>query len=274
MARSRRSSEVGFFSFSFLDILACTVGVLVFMIAIIVLHTLGMSAPVPLRTELSNVNLDISKLNHEIEKLKKETDEKRRIREAIEQLDEIQAKLKLSKELEEYVAEYAARLNKLKEKEDLELDELKRLRALVPDDFTIKKQNVELHNPVQQESTKRALYFECDDDKVNPFFGRYIRKYYSTKGLGGSSVVIRRRPGESLEQIVEESSDWRSEISRIDPEKEYVAFVVRPSGFNIFMQLRKALSRKNIDVAWEPLETGAINMVIENREGGKRFLLQ
>ncbi len=274
MARSSRSSDVGFFSFSFLDILACTVGVLVFMIAIIILHTLGMSAPVPLRTELSSLSFDLSKMNEELVKLKDEADEKRQVREAIERLAQLEENLQLRKELEEYVAEFAARLDVLERDEPLERDELKRLRALVPGDFIIKSRDVNLATPAQKASDKRAFYFECEDGKVNPFFGRYVRKYYVTKGVGGSSIVIRRRPGESLEQTGEEASDWRAEIGGIDPKTEYVAFVVRPSGFNIFMQLRKMLSGKGIEVAWEPLETGAINMVIEDTKGRSRFLLQ
>lgn len=274
MARSSRSSDVGFFSFSFLDILACTVGVLVFMIAIIILHTLGMSAPLPLRTELSGLSFDLSKLNRELQKIRDEADERRRARETIERLEQLKEDLLLRKELEEYVAEFAARLKVLERDEPLERDELKRLRALVPGDFTIRKREVKLTTPVQKASEKRALYFECEDGKVNPFFGRYVRKYYVTQGVGGSSIVIRRRPGESLEQIGEEASDWRAEIGGIDPKKEYVAFVVRPSGFDIFMQLRNMLGGKGIEVAWEPLDAGAINMVIEDTKGRSRFLLQ
>jgi len=274
LARSFRSSDISFFSFSFLDILACTVGVFVFMIAIIILHTLGMSAPLPLRTELSGLSFDLSKLNEELQELRDKADEKRRARETIERLEQLKEDLLLRKELEEYVAEFAARLERLEINEPRERDELKKLRALVPGDFTIEKRDVKLATPVQKASEKRALYFECEEDKVNPFFGRYVRKYYVTKGVGGSSIVIRRRPGETLSQTSEESSDWRAEIGGIDPKKEYVAFVVRPSGFDIFMQLRKMLSGRGIEVAWEPLETGAINMVVEGSKGRSRFLLQ
>ncbi len=274
MARSSSSSEIGFFSFSFLDILACTVGVLVFMIAIIILHTLGMSAPLPLRTQLSGLSFDLSKLDKELGKRKEEADEKRQARETIERLEKLTEDLSLRKELEDYVTEFSARLKRLEKEELQEQDELESLRALVPGDFTIRKRELKVGTPVQKASEKRALYFECEDDKVNPFFGRYVRKYYVTKGVGGSSIVIRRRPGETLEQIGDKSSDWRAEIEGIDPTKEYVAFVVRPSGFDIFMQLRKMLSGKGIEVAWEPLETGAINMVVEGSKGRSRFLLQ
>lgn len=274
MARSSRSSDIGFFHFSFLDILACTVGVLVFMIAIIILHTLGMSAPLPLRTELSSLSLDLSKLNKELQELRNEADLKHRMRETIERLKKLKEDLSLKKELEEYLVEFTARLKGLETAEQSQRDELKKLRALVPGDFTIKRRELKLSTPVQKASEKRALYFECEEDKVNPFFGRYVRKYYVTKGVGGSSIVIRRRPGETLEQIGDKSSDWRAEIEDIDPKKEYVAFVVRPSGFDIFMRLRKMLSGKGIEVAWEPLETGAINMVVEGSKARSRFLLQ
>ena len=274
MARSSRSSEVGFFSFSFLDILACTVGVLVFMIAIIVVHTLGMSVPPPLRKELSGLSLDLSKLNKELENKRGEADQKRRASETVERSEKLKQDLSLRKELEAFIAELAARRERLETEEPEEQDELKRLRALVPFDFTIKKREIKLVTPVQKASKKRALYFECVEDKVNPFFGRYVRKYYVTKAVGESSVVVRRRPGETLEQTSEKSSDWRAEIEGMDPKMEYVAFIVRPSGFDIFMQLRKLLSERGIEVAWEPLETGAINMAIEGSKDRGRFLLQ
>lgn len=274
MAKSSRSSEVGFFHFSFLDILACTVGVLVFMIAVIIMHTLGMTAPAPLRTELSGLNLDVSKLNAELETLRAEAGRNQQAREAVENIEKLKRRLSQQKELEQSVAKFAAQLDSLKLDQERHEDELIRLRALVPSDFRISRHEIELGTPVQRVSDKRALYFECENERVNPFFGRYVRKYYVTKTVGENSIVIRRRPGETFEETKAESSDWQAEINRIEPQKEYVAFIVRPSGFEIYLKLRRILTKKGIDEAWEPLETGTINMVIEGVKSQHRFLLQ
>jgi len=265
---------VGFFHFSFLDILACTVGVLVFMIAVIIMHTLGMTAPAPLRTELSGLNLDVSKLNAELETLRAEAGRNQQAREAVENIEKLKRRLSQQKELEQSVAKFAAQLDSLKLDQERHEDELIRLRALVPSDFRISRHEIELGTPVQRVSDKRALYFECENERVNPFFGRYVRKYYVTKTVGENSIVIRRRPGETFEETKAESSDWQAEINRIEPQKEYVAFIVRPSGFEIYLKLRRILTKKGIDEAWEPLETGTINMVIEGVKSQHRFLLQ
>jgi len=274
LAKGSRSSEVGFFSFSFLDILACTVGVLVFMIAVEIMHTLGMTAPAPLRKELSTLSLDLSKLNAEIETLMAEARQRRQARNSIEALEKLKRRLSQQKELERSIAKLAAQLDRLKLDRKRHEDELRRLRALVPADFRLKRHRIELGKPVQRASAKRALYFECDNGRVNPFFGRYIRKYYVTKMVGGNSIVIRRRPGETFDETRAKSSDWQAEINGIDPKREYVAFIVRPSGFDIYLKLRKILTEKGIDEAWEPLERGAINMVIEGAKSRRRFLLQ
>lgn len=274
MARAAKSTDVGFFHFSFLDILACTVGVLVFMIAIIILHTLGMSAPLPLRSELSKLSLDLTELNKQLEQMRADEERLRKLREALEALASLREQSALKSRLEADIADLAAHIQELEIAEVSQSDELSKLRAIVPRDFKPPKHKIKLATPVQKDSKKRPVFFECDNDGVNPFFGRYIRKYYVTRGIGDGSVIVRRRPGETLEQTRQKSSDWMVEIGRIDPKSQYVAFIVRPSGFGVFLELRERLGEMGIDIGWEPVETGAVNMVTDSSAGESRFLLQ
>jgi len=278
MTRRRGSSEISFFNFSFLDILACTIGVLVFIISVVILHTLGMSAPYELRTELSELNKQVRELDESVDQHRSEAERLRRAQQALDQMKELEKELKRKsdalKELEAEIAELMSRLSTLESK-DRELSEnLPKLRALMPDDFDVQKRSIEIGTPFQKDSSKDAVYFECSNGRVNPFYGRYIRKYYIVRDVGESSVVIRRRPGESLEQTRPESSDWQVETKKIDRRKEYAAFIVRPTGFEIFLQLRDELSARGIEVGWEPLEAGSINLATQSEQFRRRFRTQ
>lgn len=272
-----RDSQIGFFHFSFLDILACTVGVLIFMIAIIVLHTLGMSAPPPLRKELSKLRAAVSALQKQISQKEAELAERKRRVDAISKfawlLRSYDEKSAEKARIEAQLAELERRTRVLEQKIKQDRQLLMRLQAQTAEKPKIRQKSIRISTPVERRSSKRPVYFECDGGRVNPFFGRYIRKYYSVTQVGQRALVARRRAGETLAEARDSASDWAAELARLDPSKQYVAFIVRPSGFEIFLKLRSVLRRRGIDVGWEPVEAG-VSVVVEGPEAQNRFLLQ
>ncbi|MCD6328405.1 hypothetical protein J7M28_12760 [bacterium] len=231
-----------------------------------------------LRTDLSQTRARLAGLTREVEQAKLEAEDKKRARDAALELlnldDAKRDNLPAQKELDAAVVELLARVSVLEKTREEHLNELPRLKALVPNDFKIEQHSIEVSTPAQKDSSKRAVYFECVDDRVNPFFGRYVRKYYVVRQVGSNSIVIRYRPGETLAETRLSTSDWRVETLKLDSKKEYVALVVRPSGFRIFLQLRKQLQKNGIDVGWEPLEAGAVNMASPAQQFRGRFRLQ
>ncbi len=66
--------------------------------------------------------------------------------------------------------------------------------------------------------------------------------------------------GESGKEVNQANSEYRQTLSQLKPEKDYVAFVVRPDSFATFRQVREIAWKAGFDVGWEPqtLETPII----------------
>lgn len=69
-------------------------------------------------------------------------------------------------------------------------------------------------------------------------------------------VPKEARQGENINQIVLADSDYQKLVDKIDPEKHFVFFLVRPDSYEVFRKARQILWDRGIQGGWEPLEIG------------------
>lgn len=58
--------------------------------------------------------------------------------------------------------------------------------------------------------------------------------------------------GESLVELQRSYSDFNQKLTELNPETDYLAFVVRPDSFDAFRRVREIARRAGFDVGWEP----------------------
>jgi len=58
--------------------------------------------------------------------------------------------------------------------------------------------------------------------------------------------------GESLAELERSYSEFNQHLSELNPETDYLAFVVRPDSFETFRRVREIARRAGFDVGWEP----------------------
>ncbi|MFN9403748.1 MAG: hypothetical protein ACOVOV_18895 [Dolichospermum sp.] len=58
--------------------------------------------------------------------------------------------------------------------------------------------------------------------------------------------------GESGQELTQVNSEYRTILSQFAPEKDYLAFLVRPDSFATFRQVREIAWKAGFDVGWEP----------------------
>lgn len=58
--------------------------------------------------------------------------------------------------------------------------------------------------------------------------------------------------GENSEELSQAHSNFREVLKKINPQKDYLAFIVRPDSFSAFRQARKLAWQEGFDVGWEP----------------------
>jgi hypothetical protein len=67
---------------------------------------------------------------------------------------------------------------------------------------------------------------------------------------------LEARPGVSGESAVDlenPNSKYREILSRLDKDKQYIAFLVRDDSFNVFRKARQVADNLGLDTGWELL---------------------
>ena len=82
-------------------------------------------------------------------------------------------------------------------------------------------------------------------------------EYYDVRMINPSTFSLIYEPipnkeGESKEELVLPQSDYLQVLEKLDPQKDYLAFIVRPDSFSGFRVAREQAWAKGFDVGWEP----------------------
>lgn len=96
----------------------------------------------------------------------------------------------------------------------------------------------------QREITTKASNFKVATEhyKVNFDFINSAEIYKARK----------KQKGESVEALEKADSNFQELLSELDPEEDYLAFIVRPDSFPVFREARKIAWEKGFEVGWEP----------------------
>lgn len=63
--------------------------------------------------------------------------------------------------------------------------------------------------------------------------------------------------GETTTQLTAANSAYKQVLSKFNPQKDYLAFIVRPDSFEAFRDARKQAWEAGYEVGWEPIEQDA-----------------
>jgi len=92
MARGRRGGEINIFNFSFLDILACTVGALAFTLVMVVIVNVG-SLPLDMVLRMEEMGEDLAEKDAEVKQWQVEREDYVRLRGIVDELEEARGRL-------------------------------------------------------------------------------------------------------------------------------------------------------------------------------------
>lgn len=101
-------------------------------------------------------------------------------------------------------------------------------------------------------------YQSCVESKVKQVKDfRSETKYYEIELVDLESLSWRYNPkssngGESSIELNRSNSEYRNILSKLETDKDYVAFLVRPDSFATFRQAREIAWKAGFDVGWEP----------------------
>lgn len=83
---------------------------------------------------------------------------------------------------------------------------------------------------------------------------------YNVRMINANTFSLLYEPipgqeGESEEELVIPQSEFLQVLEKLDPQKDYLAFIVRPDSFSAFRVAREQAWASGFDVGWEPHKT-------------------
>jgi hypothetical protein len=80
--------------------------------------------------------------------------------------------------------------------------------------------------------------------------------------------------GESIQEIAQANSEFSTILKQLDPQIDYLAFIVRPESFSAFRAARQQAWQEGFDVGWEPQSTKEPIVFSLSGSGGRKVGVQ
>lgn len=259
MAR-RTPREVEIFNFSFLDILGCTVGALLFILMLMNVSPGASStsaptaspapaapspgptpaAPVPTAEELAALRGQADRLQKQLVELVKRLATPVPSPSPSPRVD-AQGQKRLREDLEAIRREIAAL--------SVEVAKMRSLAASGP-----KKEGIAFRIPVLRTTSKQAkgLFF-LERQRIHEFPEDYDRELLRvTSGLAARYTLKSSAYGSGVEELKDPDSNLSRKLAQMNPATDYVSVQVRSDSFPTFRDLRQHLWKLGFELNWLP----------------------
>ena len=105
------------------------------------------------------------------------------------------------------------------------------------------------------------FYKSCVQNRANRLINfRTQTEFYNLKMVDARTFTmsydpIPSKPGENAEEILLTDSQFNQVLAELDPQQDYLAFIVRPDSFSSFRAAREQAWGQGFQVGWEPHKT-------------------
>lgn len=263
MRTKRQDPDI--FSFSFVDILATTIGVLVFIMVLALLDVARRVSPDQFRQAAMRSERVAVEKQQERQRWREKTREilplVKRYEEAVRQNglapagDDLKRLRRESTRLREQNARLEDQRRELQRQIQDDADGMTRLAHQAEEERTWVRAPFRV--PEERETQKRPVAFECGGRKV--YFmgiaGELDSAAYTRRGIAGFAFAERthKARGESSEEAGKTASRFSYVLSRMNPDEHYGLFFVREDSFRLFRDLRRRMWERGLDTNWQPL---------------------
>lgn len=280
----RRRAPVGIFNFSFVDILATTIGVIIFIMVLALLNSSARFSVDKLKAAFDRAQEEMSRQEREVASLGERIRQEAATREALrrgaeEATKDLKAQEIKGEELRNERSMLLAKKEELSGRLEREEGRRKEVEGLLAQVVPPAREEVPFRLPLERETTKKPVLFECDGDRVY----LTVLKFELNKDdygiqpipMAGAAFVTRHRDarGEAIDDAINDRSRFRGTLRQAWWNECYLVFLVRSDSFKSFRRLRQFVWDMGYDVNWEPMEKGA-PMVFGTSGGGGRGTVQ
>lgn len=260
-----RRQDPELFSFSFVDILATTIGVLVFIMVMALLDVARRVSPERFRSQAERHTQAAAEKQTDSERWRDRTREilplVKQYEEAVQERGSVPADDDLARlrrdavRLREQNARLQDQRRELERQIHGDADGMTSLAHRLAGQRTWVR--VPFRVPEERETEKRPVTFECGGGKV--YFmgiaGKLNAASYTRRGMPGFTFVERthKAHGETSEEAEGAASRFSHVLGRMNANEHYGLFLVREDSFELYRRLRQRMWKRGLDTNWKPL---------------------
>jgi hypothetical protein len=267
----RKRQETDLFNFSFVDILATTVGVLIFIMVLVILNSTDRVPSDAPKKDAEDAAAEAAALTAKIDGLKGKTDELNNSTAAYQATanaaDTLAGQLAGQQATNTSLTASNATLTGQRDALGAEvrglLDDVMQLvdtNEAANNAAAANRRTIPFRIPEQRATTKTPVIFECENGQVFhlAFEGVLNDNAYNIQDLLGTQLITRKpgASGETFAQAKGKSSAFRQVFAKMDKNRNFVQFFVRPDGFDLFLKLRETLWNAGYEINWHAFDKG------------------
>ncbi len=123
------------------------------------------------------------------------------------------------------------------------------------------KPDFDLDSASADYSSRMQFYKSCIQNRANRLINfRTQTEFYKVTMVDARTFTMRydpipNKPGENSEEILLSDSKFNQVLAELDPQQDYLAFIVRPDSFSSFRAAREQAWAQGFEVGWEPHKT-------------------
>ena len=286
MARAR-AEELTLFNFSFVDILATTIGVIVFIMVMVLINVTNRVSADEIVEQFEEIQAQIAKhlaaVDDSAKKLGEDEAARRKRNEAVTAAEGQIQKLKKQLGYERIKKQTLLAAQQQERRKAATLKATKRAlegrAAHLAEQIAQRKkkprEEVAFRVPRERRTTKQALVFECVGGRAYLVFdGKFNTTNYNVKDQRASWIINRKAQarGELPAAARRQGSAFVKALNRANRRTHFVLFIVRPDSFEALRELRKLLWARGYDYNWQALSARVTHLVISKTGGGAKVL--
>ena len=264
----RRSRNVAVFNFSFVDILATTVGVIIFIMTMVLLNATdrisadGIKEQVPQHQAQSTEQRRIAKRFARLAAKERQT-ALRYAQPTGTDANAAQQRLESERKGKQRLVNEQRRLGReqaaLRAATATATKRVAQLTAQARQHPSHKRQEVMFRIPREHPTTKAPIVFECTGGRVYmlALAGRLHTRNYTAEALGNKRRITRKpnAAGEPTVRAQRPNSQFFAAMKAAPSTTHYVLLLVRPDSFTTFRRLRAALRQRGYHYNWQAMDT-------------------
>lgn len=240
MRPQRRPVEI--FSFSFLDVIACAVGVILFITILAISNVVKHGDPELIRQLEESLSTEST-----LERMQAELEENQRKQKEMEQalarVTELEQQVQVARGKSAVVTVYQ-QLREQYEAARAEFEQTKALSSIMPD-----------RSPVARSTNKRPVLYLSFSGNGNvrmatQFSGGFSSEHYDVRESDAETVLKAEGPPAKVDQLMQPGGPLQSVLARMDKARHYVECYLEPDGFEDFVRLRTWLQVAGWDVGF------------------------